>query len=72
MSSRKAAVTKLTRAINDGEHVIAAEKKALTKTKGKVAKKHKKRALKVIQKAVEAMQEHKEAVENGTAAPLTA
>jgi hypothetical protein len=72
MPTRKAAVTKLTRAIDDAEQVIAKEKKTLKKTRGKVAKYHKKRALKVIQMAVEAMKQHKEAVESGAAAPLTA
>jgi hypothetical protein len=72
MPTHKAAVTKLARAIDDGEQVIATEKKTLKKTKGKLAKRQKKRALRVIEMAVDAMQEHKEAVENGALAPLTA
>jgi hypothetical protein len=72
MPTHKAAVTKLARAIDDGEQVIAKEKKTLKKTRGKLAKRQKKRALKVIRMAVEAMQEHKEAVETGAAAPPAA
>jgi hypothetical protein len=70
MTSRKKAVARLAREVGAGEKLIAKEKKDFKKTKTKLGKRNKKRALKLIKKAVEAMVDYKEEVKSGKAPPV--
>ena len=54
----------------NGEKLLNAEKKAAQRAKGKVAKDNKTRALKVMKKAVAALEEQEEIIKKGGEIPV--
>jgi pantothenate synthetase len=71
MSSRRKAAAKLAREIGVAEKLIAQGKRDRKKTKTKLARSNKKRALKAIQKAVEVMEDYKDEVRDSKVPPVS-
>ena len=70
MTSRKQIVARVEAALADGEKLVKREKKELKRAKGKLAKDNKKRALRVMEKAVDALAEQKSLIEDGVPVPI--
>jgi hypothetical protein len=70
MTSRKQIVARVEAALADGEKLVKREKKELKRAKGKLAKDNKKRALRVMEKAVDALAKQKGLIEDGVPVPI--
>ena len=70
MTSRKQIVARVEAALADGEKLVKREKKELKRAKGKLAKDNKKRALRVMEKAVDALAKQKRLIEDGVPVPI--
>ena len=70
MTSRKQIVARVEAALADGEKLVKREKKELKRAKGKLAKDNKKRALRVMEKAVDALAKQKSLIEDGVPVPI--
>ena len=70
MTSRKQIVARVEAALAEGEKLVKREKKELKRAKGKLAKDNKKRALRVMEKAVDALAKQKGLIEDGVPVPI--
>ena len=70
MKSRKQSVARVEAALAEGEKLVKREKKELKRAKGKLAKENKKRALRVMEKAVDALAQQKSLIEGGVPVPV--
>jgi hypothetical protein len=70
MTSRKQSVARVEAELAEGEKLVKREKKELKKAKGKLAKDNKRRALRVMEKAVDALARQKSLIEDGVPVPI--
>jgi len=70
MKPRKQSVARVEAALAEGEKLVKREKKELKRAKGKLAKENKKRALRVMEKAVDALAQQKSLIEGGVPVPV--
>ena len=70
MTSRKQIVARVEAALAEGEKLVKREKKELKRAKGKLAKDNKKRALQVMEKAVDALAQQKKPIQDGVPVPV--